>query len=125
MNRHQLAQFAGQKYINLESYRKNGQGVRTPVWFAEENEVFYLYTDADSYKVRRIRNNPAVRIAPCDVRGKLTGEWVEGTALVLDGSESRRTHELLNRKYHLLKWVADLVSKLRGNRRAEIAIRLN
>ncbi|MDX2032846.1 MAG: PPOX class F420-dependent oxidoreductase [Blastocatellia bacterium] len=125
MNHDRFAQFAGQKYLSLESFRKNGQGVRTPVWFAEENGIFYFYSEAESFKVKRIRNNPTVRIAPCDVRGNVKGEWVEGTARVLEGDDSRRVHELLNRKYHLLKWIANLTAKVRRHRRAEVAIRLN
>ena len=125
MNRDRFAQFAGKKYLNLESFRKNGQGVCTPVWFAEEDGIFYFYTEAESFKVKRIRNNPTVRNAPCAVSGNIKGEWVEGTAMVLEGSESRHVHELLNRKYHLLKWIADLAAKIRRHKRAEIAIRLN
>lgn len=118
------AQFAGQQYLNLESYRKTGQPVRTPVWFAEGDQVFYIYTLADSYKVKRIRNNPRVRIAPCDVRGKVKGEWVEATAHILDQTGSRRAHELLNRKYGWLKRAGDLFSKFRRRARTEIAIEI-
>ena len=56
----------------------------TPVWFAEENGTLYMYSLAHAGKVKRIRNNPKVRIVPCDVRGKLKGEWVETKARILD-----------------------------------------
>jgi PPOX class probable F420-dependent enzyme len=118
-------QFAGQQYLCLESFRKNGQGVRTPVWFAEGDGLFYVYTLADSFKIKRIRNNPHVRIAPCDVRGKVKGEWVDATASILDQAGDRRTHELLNRKYGLLKRILDFLARLRGNRRISISIRLD
>src|ERR1700746_1348985 len=73
--------FAGQKYLNLETFRKSGQGVKTPVWFAAEpslkldsNEArLYVYTVGVSGKVKRIRNNPGVTVAPCDMRGRLRG----------------------------------------------------
>src|SRR5437868_1166645 len=55
-----LARFDGQKYISLETFKKSGQGVRTPVWFVLHNSAFYAYTEADSGKVKRIRNNPRV-----------------------------------------------------------------
>ena len=58
-----LAQFGAQKYISLETFKKNGQGVKTPVWFVLQNDAFYVYTEADSWKVKRIRNNPRVRVA--------------------------------------------------------------
>jgi PPOX class probable F420-dependent enzyme len=125
MDGDKLAQFAGQKYLSIESFRQNGEGVRTPVWFAEGDGLFYVYTLADSYKIRRIRNNPRIRIAPCDARGKVKGGWVDATARILDETGDRRTHELLNRKYGLLKRVLDVLAKLRGNRRASIAIRID
>jgi hypothetical protein len=54
----ELAQFDGQKYISLETFRKNGPGVKTPIWFVMHKNAFYVYTEADSWKVKRIRNNP-------------------------------------------------------------------
>lgn len=119
------AQFAGQKYINLETYRKNGQGVKTPVWFAEGDGVFYFYTVADSYKVVRIRNNPKVKIAPCDIRGNLKGDWVDATARLLDTAEASHADSLLNRKYGLSKRILNFLAKLRGHKRAAFAITLN
>jgi PPOX class probable F420-dependent enzyme len=125
MSSNKLAQFAGRKYLSLESFRKNGQGVRTPVWFAEDDGVIYFYTEADSFKVKRIRHNPRVRIAPCDMRGNVKGEWVDATARILDGAESRRAHELLDRKYGWQKGVGNLLAKFRGHKRAEIAIQVD
>src|SRR6185295_4908480 len=122
MSNDKLAQFAGHKYLNLESYRKNGQGVRTPLWFAEGDGVLYFYTVAHSYKVKRLRNNPRVRIAPCDVRGKVKGDWIEATARLLDADEARRADELLNRKYGWQKRTLNLLAKLRGHQRAAFAI---
>jgi uncharacterized protein len=117
-----LAQFVGEKYLNLESYRANGQGVRTPVWFAQEGRIFYCYTEADSFKVKRIRNNPRVRVVPCDVRGKVKGEWVDATARILEEAGEHQTHQLINRKYGLIKRVFDILAGIRGHKRAAIAI---
>lgn len=122
MNRDALAPFVGEKYLSLETYKKSGDSVRTPVWFAEENGVFYFYTEADSFKVKRIRNNPRVRVAPCDVRGNVKGEWVDGTAQILDEAGAHHTHELLNRKYGLIKRAMDVLARLRGHARASVAI---
>lgn len=119
-----LAQFANQKYLNLESYRKDGRGVQTPLWFVEDNGTLYFYTVAHSYKVKRIRNNPHVRVAPCDVRGKVKGEWVDATARRLDAAEARHADDLLNRKYGLLKQILNFLAKLRGHERAAFAVRL-
>ncbi|MBK9705560.1 MAG: PPOX class F420-dependent oxidoreductase [Acidobacteria bacterium] len=125
MSNADLSQFSGQQYLSIESFRKDGRGVRTPVWFAEGDGVYYVYTLADSYKIKRIRNNPRIRIAPCDARGGVKGEWEEATATILDENGERRAHELLNAKYGLLKRTLDLMSKLRQNKRAAIAIRVN
>ncbi|HEU0186050.1 MAG TPA: PPOX class F420-dependent oxidoreductase [Blastocatellia bacterium] len=124
MSNDKLAQFADRKYLNLESYRKNGQGVRTPLWFAENNGVLYFYTVAHSYKVKRIGANPRVRVAPCDMRGNVKGEWVEATARRLDGQESRMANELLDRKYGLAKRILNFLAKIRGHQRAAFAIQL-
>ena len=122
MNNDKLRPFNDHKYLNMESFRKNGQAVRTPLWFAEGDGVLYFYTVAHSYKVKRLRNNPRVRIAPCDVRGKVKGDWIEATARLLDAAESRRADELLNRKYGWQKRTLNLLAKLRGHQRAAFAI---
>lgn len=125
MSNDKLAQFANQKYLNLESYRRNGQGVRTPLWFVEDNGALYFYTVADSYKVKRLGANPRVRVVPCDMRGKVKGEWVDATARRLDAEESRRANELLDRKYGWAKRLINFLSKIRGRERAAFAIRLD
>ena len=75
MRHSRLAQFADQQYLNLETYRKDGRAVRTPVWFAEdEGGVLYLRTVKDAGKVKRIRRQARVRVAPCDMAGTVTRE---------------------------------------------------
>ena len=122
MERPGLDQFANKKYLSLESYRKDGRAVATPVWFAEDNGVLYIYSLADAGKVKRIRNNSRVRIAPCDVRGKLKGPWVDLEAHILDESGAEFGHKLLNEKYGALKRVGDFFSKLRKRKRVVVAI---
>jgi PPOX class probable F420-dependent enzyme len=81
-----LAAFDGQKYLSLETYRKNGEAVRTPVWFATAGgPTLYVYTTADSGKVKRLRRSGEVRIAPCDARGRVTGAWSTARAAIVDG----------------------------------------
>lgn len=117
-----IAQFADAKYLNLESFRKTGVGVRTPVWFAEEGNTFYVYTLPDSGKAKRIRNNPKVRVAPCDMRGNLRGAWADARARICEGTEAARGQELLRRKYGWMKIVGDFFSRLRGRTQIVIAI---
>jgi uncharacterized protein len=119
-----IAQFANAKYLNLETFRKTGMGVRTPVWFAQEGDIFYVYTLPDAGKTKRIRNNPKIRVAPCDMRGNLQGAWVEAHARVCEGAEAARGQELLRRKYGWMKIVGDFFSRLRGRTQAVIAIEM-
>jgi uncharacterized protein len=99
-----LEQFSKKKYLNLETFRKSGQGIQTPVWFVQSGESLYVQTMVNSGKVKRIRNNGRVNIAPCRMNGKLTGSWVPAQArLVTDPKLSTAADRLLNRKYGLLK----------------------
>ena len=122
-----LAQFAGKRYLNLESYRKSGAAVRTPLWFANDEDegegVLYIYSVADAGKVKRIRNDARVRVVPCTLRGAPRGEWVEGRAQILDAAGAAHGHHLLRRKY-LLKRVGDFFGRLRRRRHAVMAIRI-
>jgi len=124
MSNEKISQFAGQKYLNLETYRKNGAAVATPVWFAEDAGVLYIYSLANAGKVKRIRNKPRVRVMACDVRGKPKGEWVDGVARILNAAESERAHRLLDKKYGWMKKVGSLYSKLMKRERAAIGIEL-
>ncbi len=120
-----LSPFRDGKYISVETFKKNGTGVKTPVWYVLQDGKFYVYTEADSWKVKRIRNNSRVRVAPCDIRGNVTGEFLEATARLLKEGEPEynAAQKLLNQKYWL-KRLFDLASFLRFHKRAGIAIRL-
>ena len=122
MSDNKLAPFANQKYISLETYRKNGQAVRTPVWFAESDGQLYVYTLADAGKAKRLGNNPRARIAPCDMRGRVTGEWADAEARFVQGEEATRANALLDHKYWMKRFF-NLTSKLRRTPRVMIAIR--
>jgi PPOX class probable F420-dependent enzyme len=116
-----LAQFEGQKYISLETFKKSGQGVKTPVWFVLHDGAFYAYTEADSWKVKRIRNNPRVRVAVCDIRGNVKGPWLDATASLVDGEERRVADRLLDRKY-FLKVIFNVLTRINRHERAMIKI---
>jgi len=113
------------KYVSLESFRKTGQGVRTPVWFAADpaDATLYIYSTADSGKAKRIRRNSRVRIAPCDVKGNLLGDWIEARAEIIDGEEARRGMRLLNTKYKPWKQLLDFFSKFSRRGRVVFAVR--
>lgn len=102
----------GQQYMNLITYRKNGQALSTPVWFAQDSDRLYVMTGAAAGKVKRIRNNPRVEVGPSDRAGKSLGPTIAAQARVLVDGEIARADALLNQKYGLLKRVFDLASKL-------------
>jgi len=114
--------FAGHKYLNLESYRRDGSAVLTPVWFAEDQGVFYIYSLADAGKIKRIRRNPQVRIAPCNFRGDLLGTWVEGKARILESVEASRGDELLDKKYGWQRKLGNFWRRFVPKERAVVAI---
>jgi PPOX class probable F420-dependent enzyme len=116
------------KYVSLESFRKDGQGVRTPVWFAADPgdaapKTLYIYSTADSGKAKRIRRNSRVRIAPCDVRGNLQGDWIEARGEIVDGDEARHGMRLLNTKYKPWKQLLDFFSRFSRRGRVMFAVR--
>lgn len=94
---------SGQKYISLITFRKNGLGVPTPVWFAEDGGKLYVQTRSDSGKYKRLRNNPQVRIASCTIRGKITGPESAATARVLPAEDWPRARTAIQRKYWLAR----------------------
>jgi uncharacterized protein len=126
-----FAAFEGHTYLSLETFKKSGQAVRTPVWFAADPSVslassearMLLYTVGDTAKVKRMRNNPRVRIAPCDMRGKILGPWVDARAQFLTGEEAASGMRLLNKKYFPLKQLLGLFALF--SRRERIVIRLH
>jgi uncharacterized protein len=124
MHDHHITPFVGQRYLNLESYKRDGTPVRTPVWFAEEQGVLYVYILANAGKVKRIRRNPRIRLAPCTMRGKVIGPWVEAEATIVDAMTAAHGHALLRQKYGWMKRVGDLCSRIMHRERVVIAIRL-
>ena len=96
----------GQKYISLTTFRKDGTKVATPVWFGEEGDKLYVMTRSDMGKTKRIRNNPQVTVAPCTIRGKVTGSEVAALARILPPEQHARARQTINRKY----WLARLSS---------------
>ena len=126
-----FAGFSTHKYLSLETFKKSGESVRTPIWFAANPRVgidsgatkLYIYTIGDTGKVKRIRNNPRVRIAPCDMRGKILDEWVDARAEIVTGEEAALGMRLLNKKYFPWKQVLGFFALF--SRRPRIVIALH
>lgn len=101
---HSWDQFKGQKYLNLETFRRSGESIKTPVWFVQDANIIYVVTGANSGKVKRIRSNNKVNIAPCRMDGKLAGTWVPAQGREITDPEVRtHVNHLFDRKYGLVK----------------------
>ena len=124
MHHHHLAPFVGQRYLNLESYKRDGTPVQTPVWFAEDHGVLYVSTLANAGKVKRIRRNPRMRIAPCTIRGTVIGPWVEAHTTIVDAATAAHGQALLRHKYGWMKRIGDLSSRLLHRKRVVLAMRV-
>lgn len=126
-----FAAFAGHKYLNLETFKKSGDGVKTPVWLAADPSTsldssaakLYAYTIGVSGKVKRIRNNPRVRIAPCTMRGEVLGDWVEARAEIVADEEAARGMQLLNKKYFPWKQILGFFASFSRRERTVFVIR--
>ncbi len=108
----------GKNYVSLTTFRKTGAAVATPVWFGEEDGKLYVMTRSDSGKYKRLRNNPEVKVAPCTMRGKVTGPEFAGTARLLPQEEFPRAKQAVRRKY----WMARLPFWSKENIYVEIAV---
>lgn len=124
-----MASLENEKYISLETFKKDGNGVKTPVWTAGLDGKLVVFTDGTSFKVKRLRNNPKCRVAGCNMNGKvITTPWVEGTGRIIeDPARIKLAHAALRKKYGFLMGMTDFFSRLAGrmSRRAFLEIDLD
>lgn len=114
-------------YLNLETFKRNGDAVKTPMWFVTLDATIYLFTDGTSFKVKRLRRDSRVRIAPCNASGKVSGDWSEGSGeLIEEVAVHERVYAALKKKYGWQMRLLDLMSTIGGRigRRAIIALRV-
>lgn len=120
-----LKAFEKQKYLNLETFRKSGEGVKTPVWFAQDGNMLRVWTPASSGKVKRIRQNGKVRIVPCSASGVPAGTWLEAVSVVFDTpAELEMTQTLFKQKYGLSFRLIALLGRLRKRQSVTIQVRV-
>jgi PPOX class probable F420-dependent enzyme len=105
MSAEDLKRFADQRTVLLTTYRRDGRGVGTPVNLAVDNGRAYVRTYESAWKLKRIRNNPTVEIAPSTARGKPTGPALRASARIISGEEAERARRAINRKHPLLHGV--------------------
>jgi PPOX class probable F420-dependent enzyme len=119
-----LDQLAQQPYLNIETFRKNNVGVKTPVWFVQDGETIFIRTVADSGKVKRINHNEQVNIAPRKVDGALLGDWILATARVVkDNVIDQKVDILLEQKYGEMKKKFAQEAALQGRKYTVIEVK--
>lgn len=117
-----LEQLSSEKYTSLTTFRKDGSPVATPVWVLPAGDGAAVWTVSDSWKVKRVRNNPRVTLAACDVRGNVRGEAVEGRARIGDHAERDHFAGALARKYKMLGVFGTLRYRLGKRQRERITV---
>lgn len=97
-----FTELRGANYMSLTTFRKSGDPVATPVWFAENDGILYLFTFPGAGKLKRIRHTPGVTVAPCTLNGKVTGPTIEARARLLTDEQAKaHADQTLARKYGL------------------------
>ncbi len=110
-----LEPFLDQKYINLETYKKDGTPIRTPVWFVIDKNLIYVITRDSTGKVKRLGNNQNVRIVPCSFKGEPKNEWVKGAAENITGEEADKVIKLRKKKYGMFARLIGIFTSKKGN----------
>lgn len=106
---------ADARYISLETFKRDGSGVKTPVWCAPLDDKIVVFSEAKAFKVKRLRRDPRIRVAACGVRGRVHGVWCSGTGQIVDSaSERSRAYAALHEKYGWQMRVTDFFSRLSG-----------
>lgn len=103
-----------EKYISLETYKKDNQAVRTPVWFITKDDTIIIVTREHTGKIKRLRNNQRVKLAVCSIKGRVSGPWMSGTAEILNKDKTSDAVKLRGKKYGFLAKIASAFSGTKG-----------
>lgn len=119
-----LDDLAGEQFVSLTTFRRDGTPVPTPVWLAREGDALVVTTSADTGKVKRLRHDPRVALRPCDRRGRVPAGAVPvtGTAEVL--TPEPRHVAALRAKYGVQYRIGTLVERLMRGRREWVIVRI-
>ena len=110
-----LTQLESELYISLETFRRDGRAVATPVWFAIADDRIYVFSEAEAWKVKRLRNDERVRISACNVRGRVHGPAFDGKGhRVGDAATEDKAYAALLDKYGWQMRLANFFSRLTG-----------
>jgi PPOX class probable F420-dependent enzyme len=117
--------FDSERFVSMETFKKDGRGVKTPVWVAPLDGRLVVVTDGTSFKVKRLRNNVKCRLAACTRRGHVTGPFHEATGKVIaDARDSARADAALRKKYGWQITVLDVASTLTGRKKNRVYLEL-
>lgn len=119
-----FADLAKAQYLLLTTFTKDGRPKPTPIWAAAQGDRLLVVTQEKSWKVKRIRNTPRVTLAICDMRGNPKSEAVEGTAALLDKSQTGAVYDAIGKRYGIVGKVFNVFSKLRGGMANNIGLEL-
>ncbi|ORI12289.1 PPOX class F420-dependent enzyme [Rhodococcus sp. 1163] len=117
-----FANIADGKYVSLTTFKKDGTPVATPLWGARDGDRLLVWTTTDSWKVKRIKRNPSVTIAPCSARGKVEGDAVDGVAEIMDAAGTEKARSAISSKYGILGWLTVKGSSLRRGKSGTVGI---
>lgn len=122
-----FADLAKAQYILLTTFTKDGRPKPVPIWAALDKtsgDRLVVITQSTSWKVKRIRNTPRVELAICDMRGNPKSDAVEGTAAILDKSQTAAVYDAIGKRYGILGKVFNIFSKLRGGMEKNVGLEL-
>lgn len=119
-----FADLAKAQYILLTTFTKVGRPKPTPIWAALDQDRLLVITQEKSWKVKRIRNTPRVTLATCTMNGRPTSEAAEGTAVILDKSQTGAVYDAIGQRYGIVGKVFNLFSKLRGGMENNVGLEL-
>ena len=118
-------QFIDQKYLSLETYKRDNTPIQTPVWFVTDKEQFYITTKETTGKVKRLRNNQNARIAVCSMKGDIKSDWVDvGLEKISEESDFEKIIKLRKKKYGFSARLISMFTSQKGKTVAySIAVR--
>jgi PPOX class probable F420-dependent enzyme len=115
MNEGTLADLERESYISLETFRRDGRSVRTPIWFAAHDGHLYAFSEAAAGKMKRLKNSANLRVAACNVRGGVHGDWIAGVGRKVDDARTiEAAYAALLAKYGWQMRITNLFSRLAG-----------
>ena len=112
-----MSDITDEKYVRLTTFTKDGRRKEAPVWIAALGEGKAGFTtELDSWKVKRIRNTPAVELAPSTVRGVVADDapTTPGTAVVVAGADADPVQAAIKAKYGFTVAMIQVVNKVRA-----------